>query len=207
MIPGPPELFKCPSCDEILCRGSIMSGNTFGSRLFSDGKTISPMLPDFPQIAECLGCDEILWLEGNEVNEADLVYPDKIYVQRAKFLNAFKLNAAIHRGMAKNLAQEIYIRRYIVWAINDRVRSNEKIFPDDNFKNIWDENQSFLIDLLNENNIDHRFLLIEMYRNRGDFYKAYNLLMPVYTRKYMGIKEAFKFHIENKNQKLFEIII
>lgn len=40
MIPGPPELFKCPSCDEILCRGSIMSGNTFMSRLFSDGKTI-----------------------------------------------------------------------------------------------------------------------------------------------------------------------
>ena len=66
MIPGPPELFKCPSCDEILCRGSIMSGNTIGSRLFSDGKTISPMLPDFPQISECLGCDEIFWLEGNE---------------------------------------------------------------------------------------------------------------------------------------------
>ena len=39
-----------------------------------------------------------------------------------------------------------------------------------------------------------------MYRNRGDFYKAFNLLMPVYTKKYMGIKEAFKFHIENKNQ-------
>ena len=101
----------------------------------------------------------------------------------------------------------IISNQHIVWAINDIIRSNEMRMPEVDLKNLCDVNQRLLINLLIEDNINHRFLLIEKYRNRGDFYKANNLLMQVYSRKYMDIKEAFKFFLENKNQKLFEIIL
>jgi len=48
MLPGPNEYFKCSKCSQIVSRGSIASGNTFGAVLYSDGNQIAPMLPKFP---------------------------------------------------------------------------------------------------------------------------------------------------------------
>jgi len=62
MTPGPDYIYECPNCGSLLKRGSINSGNTFISTLYSDGKMIAPMLPEFPNLTKCRKCDSILWL-------------------------------------------------------------------------------------------------------------------------------------------------
>lgn len=53
MIPGPNYVYKCPNCSALLTRESIASGNSFGSKLFSDGKRIAPMNPELPNLTKC----------------------------------------------------------------------------------------------------------------------------------------------------------
>ena len=62
MIPGPEYIYKCPNCGNLLSRGSLMSGNTFGAKLFSDGKRITPMLPEFPNLTKCKKCNRFIWV-------------------------------------------------------------------------------------------------------------------------------------------------
>ena len=59
MKPGPDYIYKCPVCGKLVKRGSLMSGNTFGAKLYSDGKNDAPMLPDFPNLSKCAKCDTI----------------------------------------------------------------------------------------------------------------------------------------------------
>jgi len=59
---GPDYIYECPNCGCFLKRGSIISGNTFRSTLYSDGKRIAPMLREFPNLTKCRKCNSILWL-------------------------------------------------------------------------------------------------------------------------------------------------
>ena len=62
MLPGPDYIYECPKCQNHVVRGSLTSGNTFGQKLFSDGKTIAPMLPRFPDLTKCPKCKTIFWM-------------------------------------------------------------------------------------------------------------------------------------------------
>ena len=62
MIPGPQYVYKCPSCGNLLQQESLMSGNTFGAHLYSDGKREAPMLPEFPAISRYRKCNLVFWL-------------------------------------------------------------------------------------------------------------------------------------------------
>lgn len=46
MLPGPTIIIACPLCGQYAKKRTIISGNTFGAKLWSDGKRISPMLPE-----------------------------------------------------------------------------------------------------------------------------------------------------------------
>ena len=70
--PGPDYIYECPKCSNLLKKASNASGNTFGSTLYSDGKMIAPMLPEFPNLTKCTKCDTILWLsEMKEIGTCD----------------------------------------------------------------------------------------------------------------------------------------
>ena len=64
MLPGPTLVFKCPKCENFTTRGSLLSGNTMGARMFSDGKIIAEMLPEFPAITKCWNCNTFYWLDN-----------------------------------------------------------------------------------------------------------------------------------------------
>ena len=56
MNPGPAQILTCPYCGahkEIL---SLLSGNTFGQKVWSDNKTIAPMLPRVSFVQKCPSC-------------------------------------------------------------------------------------------------------------------------------------------------------
>jgi len=56
MNPGPAQILTCPYCGahkEVL---SLLSGNTFGQKVWSDNKTIAPMLPRVSFVQKCPSC-------------------------------------------------------------------------------------------------------------------------------------------------------
>lgn len=66
MKPGPIYIYQCPNCDKLMSQWSILSGNTFGATLYSDGKMIAPMLSELPRISKCKKCGFFTWLNKLE---------------------------------------------------------------------------------------------------------------------------------------------
>jgi predicted nucleic-acid-binding Zn-ribbon protein len=74
---GPDLYYKCPKCGKTSFRGSLLSGNTFGGKFFSDGKLIAPMLPEFPAIIRCKNCKDFYWLsDENQIDGSEILGAD-----------------------------------------------------------------------------------------------------------------------------------
>lgn len=56
-----------------------MSGNTFGSHLWSDGYMHAPMLPEMVRVTRCPGCRRIYWLaDAQEVG----IVPEPVFEEQ-----------------------------------------------------------------------------------------------------------------------------
>lgn len=66
MIPGPLVIRKCSFCRNLIAEDTVISGNTFGARYWTDGKMEAPMLPDAPWLVKCQHCNSLLWLDEQE---------------------------------------------------------------------------------------------------------------------------------------------
>jgi len=53
MMPGPYQIIACPKCKGLQQYRTLASGNTFGTRLWTDGKRIARMLPLPPAVVKC----------------------------------------------------------------------------------------------------------------------------------------------------------
>ena len=53
---GNPQILTCPFCGKEKEIMSLVSGNTFGSELWSDNKQIAPMLPEISYVQKCPHC-------------------------------------------------------------------------------------------------------------------------------------------------------
>jgi len=78
MISGPAEFFKCPNCGQVYTRGSLISGNSSGEILYSDGKSKALMNPDFPLIEKCKNCGKFFWLDYENQIEINKKNKNKI---------------------------------------------------------------------------------------------------------------------------------
>lgn len=73
MKPGPEQVVACPTCGMLERRRTLISGNTLGARVWSDGKVVAPMLPKNPDVVLCHGCGECYWLaDARAVGTIDL---------------------------------------------------------------------------------------------------------------------------------------
>jgi len=83
----------------------MISGNTFGARTFSHGKTIAPMLPEFPNITRCSKCKTIFWLKRAkkiaELNFSDPLWQNIKYDEEAKFLTTKEYIEALKKKSIK----------------------------------------------------------------------------------------------------------
>jgi hypothetical protein len=61
MKPGPDIIVACPRCGHRAMVPTLMSGNTFGARHWTDGYVEAPMLPRQPPIAVCRKCRHVYW--------------------------------------------------------------------------------------------------------------------------------------------------
>jgi hypothetical protein len=114
MIPGPYR----PKCESLVFRKNLLSGNTCGATLFSDGKQIAPMLPEFPAIVKCSACNVIFWInDKNKIGEREphrLVENVKAGKAKgssiAKFMSTDEYQEAIDLKIYKNKKELKFLR-------------------------------------------------------------------------------------------------
>jgi hypothetical protein len=110
MMPGPDYVYQCPNCGNLITCGSLSSGNTFGAKIYSDGKRIAPMLPEFPDLTKCRKCNSIFWLsklkKGGTIEWYDNINSDWQYADKAQFLKIDDYFEALDKGLAEDKEEE-----------------------------------------------------------------------------------------------------
>jgi len=179
MLPGPDYIYACPGCGHKIICSSIMSGNTFGGHLWSDGRGIFPMLPDIPEMVECPKCKTIFWFkELNNPEIVDFGYSDDKREDRseARIPTQRTCERALKSKLYKTDKDEMYLRQRLWWAYNDKVRFSEgkKISP----LNIsrYRNNLMGLLSLLDMASDEHQIMAAEINRNLGWFPEAIEIL-------------------------------
>ena len=210
MIPGPNYIYKCPNCPNLLYRGSLVSGNTFGAKLYSDGKQEAPMLPEFPSITQCPKCKTIFWIDKvKEVGEMDVwdrnENPQWKDVKRAEFLPIQQYFTAIENKLYDSENEEIFIRLRIWWSFNDRVRKGKPLFKNEHEETQWLENVHGLLRLFDPADVSHRIMTAELYRNMGQFDKCKEVLSSISDSKFDWLTKKFISECDKGNNMVFEL--
>ena len=209
MLPGPDIIYECPTCKSHISRGSIMSGNTFGATFYSDGSRYAPMLPEFPQITKCTKCNTIFWIEDAQqvgkrawgmFNRED--YPTAV---KAGFLNIDEYFEALENGLWRSKDDEFYIRQRILWKFNNRVKSGQPLFNDEQEKKLWRDNINLLLLLIDYENTNQKILAAELNRNLGNFENCLDILNTIKDPELDWIKNAFSEECKKKNTEVFEL--
>lgn len=165
MLPAHSALLRCPHCGALKEVLQLMSGNTFGATLWSDGKEIAPMLPRVSRIQRCPTCGKYFFYSldvtagtsnryGSQSGELPLEYLKEAFAQ---------IQSIGH--------YEYSFRMAILWAFNDRYGDMEQL-------DIPIEEWAYHVDNVHhlvQMDID-ALLRAELFREIGDFDKAIQIL-------------------------------
>lgn len=201
MILGEKLAYQCTKCEQILFNDTLMSGNNFGSTLWSDGYQEAPMLPEFPNLTICPSCQTFLWLNkmtplGQDNSDEELSNhevhhgTERTYDETenlnfsqgtdAEFLTLTQYFSALDQKICNTKEDEIFIRLRIHWGYNHRARKNKPMFTSETEEVQWQENAAALVKLLGTDTINHLLLKIDIERSLGNFDAAQKLLkLPV----------------------------
>lgn len=213
MLPGPDLIYKCPHCENLLKRGSLTSGNTFNSKLYSDGKQVAPMLPDFPNLTKCKKCNNIFWLsdlkpigeygkyrgyEGRNNIEKSLWE----IAESVTFLDVYELFRALK--MTDDLKREKNIRIWIWWAFNDRIREEgNNLFVDTNDQKLWEENCKDLLNVLDDADFNEKLMIADLYRNLGEFDRCIEIIDSIEHDNLNWAKDPMKYLAKKSISRVF----
>ncbi len=211
MQPGPDHFYRCAKCDHLLRQESISSGNTFGATIYSDGKYIAPMMPEFADLSKCRSCKHIFWVSKAKViaehypHEVETLSPEWQNAHMLEFLTINEYFRALDQGLATTPEEELYIRKQILWAFNDRVRKGKALFRAKKDPDRWEENLDKLLDLLTPDDVDEKIMIAEIYRNKEDFKKCLELIGSIKQSEYSWIKAPFRRACRNKNREVCQL--
>lgn len=197
MIPGPDQVIACPYCSVLAKHMTLVSGNTIGARVWTDGKRVAPMLPRLPSVVECRSCGECFWLAdakkvgtvkhyglgGEQVDPAWAAAPGLQEPTEEAYYRALR------KGLAANPKQERTLRILTWWRGNDTVRET----PDSEDARVAGgsearrENLEALARLLDEGDENDRVMKAEVFRELGEFESALQLLERVTKPEYGAV--------------------
>lgn len=197
MTPGPTYVYRCPNCDNLISRGSVSSGNTLDIRVYSDGRRIAPMMPQFPSITRCKKCNNFFWIrDAAEVawyEPGQVVKFEWLNAQQAYFLTVYEYAEALNKQFAANLEEEKYIRIRIWRGFNDRVREGGELFTNSDDERLWKDNIHKLLSLLDPEDDNQKLIMAELHRNYGHFDECLGILNfldhPEMTRVIAAIRK------------------
>lgn len=169
MKPGPTIIRKCAACGKRLAEGTMLSGNTYGARYWTDGRMIAPMLPDALWLVKCGHCDALGWLEDLE-RLGELAYDhaeaaDLTGVRPVMTPGMEDFLSALARGLAgHSRKKQRYLRQQAWWAGNDRRREGDADAP---LSEAECRNLEALLPLLRATMQEDRLMRAEVLRELG----------------------------------------
>lgn len=128
MLPGSPQIIACPNCGRFLRRRTWQSGNTFGVKLYTDGRQVAPMMPWEPPVCRCAHCHEFFWISkaskvGTLDDDEDSLLPSEWKdAPEAMEASEAEYYQAINSGFAKDRDEEHRLRMLAWWRSNDSHR-------------------------------------------------------------------------------------
>lgn len=209
MLPGPNLIYKCPNCDNLLKNQSLLSGNTFDGKIYSDGKRIYPLLPEFPDLTKCKKCEHIFWLsKSREIgsyswdDQQNLLW---LNADNAEFLTIDEYFIALSISEAHDRSEEFYNRQRVWWAFNDRVRNGNDLYNSEEEKTIWESNINGLIKILDPDDVSQLIMIAELNRNLGNFEISLTIFESLDKPFLDWLKDAFIKKCSAKNQLVFQL--
>ncbi|MRR30334.1 hypothetical protein EG834_08425 [bacterium] len=170
---------ECPHCKVHVVEEATLSGNTIGSKIYTDGKREAKMLPDHPALVKCPVCGGLFWVE--EAVKVDMGFDaaeNKLPVMapKEKEIQDFLAGSTL----AKN--KDIYLRLRLWWKANDAWRyipDAKPAFSPEQVKNL-----EALSALMDESEPGHRILKAEIARELGRFDECLDLLAYQFEERY-----------------------
>lgn len=212
MLPGPILVYKCSNCENLISKGSLRSGNTFGATIYSDGKMHAPNNPEFPSIIKCSKCKAIFWLNdenfiGHEVlpgSENIMEEYEGIEIERSKFLTLKEYAEALKVKAFKTVHEEIYIRQRIWWGFNHRKQKGTSFFKSKSEELFWLANINRLLELFDPTDVYQRIFIAELNRHLGNFDACMKIIDSLDDdSQWLRYKNYYSEDCKNKNTKVF----
>ena len=117
---------------------------------------------------------------------------------RVEGLTLKELNRAINKGLGNTKERELYLRKHLWWAVNDKENENK----DAPIKKIKQNNFIGMEALLSQANPEDCIMKAEIKRQSGDFQEALKYLTDL-PEEYRWVSEQIKQEINMKNIKVF----
>jgi hypothetical protein len=109
MKPGPTIIIACPNCGQYAKKKTLLSGNNFGTELWSEGKRVLAILPVFPSLVICKKCNQFYWVkDAKEVESVEYQLTNKGKWKNIKFVE-FPAFSQYFKAL-KTIPEEKYIR-------------------------------------------------------------------------------------------------
>lgn len=221
MLPAPAQLYKCPHCGKTKPMLSLMSGNTFGGELWSDGRAIYPMLPKLSTIQKCSHCGrysllrkwrdtgktskksfgetgELTYSEAKEAYvelSASMSDPSEISAISVSFVQAY--NDQFRRPRPRKAIQE----NKLIDSISGAFCSPQE---EDILLVIKATKQA--IETLDDSE-DNRLLKAELLRELGRWGEARRVLGTITNSDKKWIVDILTYHIALKDGRLLPLVI
>lgn len=202
MVPGPNQIVACPSCGALAKYGTLASGNTFGARIWTDGRRHYPMLPRAPAVVKCRHCNIVHWLsEARKVGRVELWGKELQAVPSAwrsaenvQEPDEFQYYEALRAGLARTREQERNLRIFAWWRANDAYREIGHVSFETEPKGspAREENLQALLLLLNESDEGDILMKVEVYRELQAWPQAEALLNRVWTADYSTVSAQIR---------------
>ena len=194
-------IYKCPQCGELTGSHQLISTNTLGARIYSDGYTSGVMYDESPAITKCGKCSTIYWLEKNIIGEYNMYTTKNPEWQKAtdpEELEGDDLFMAVKDKVYTTKEEELYLR-YQLWVNLNRQELNK------GEQKIYESNCKKLIKLYNMENIDEKLRIAELYRNIGNFAECVNILKTVKNKDYSRTKKLLLEESKKENRETIRL--
>ena len=204
MNPGNAKIIKCPFCGTKKEVMTLLSGNTFGARIWSDAKRIAPMLPEVSIVQKCPKCGKYYLNVGqpDEYGEDISFELGTLSYQEWKEAYFQFMNDKEYKVFAEHLKLEL------IQAYNDCFREDSISVPapgdDDFIAGIIKE----YIDSKDWNEITP-LLKAELYREAGEMENCSKVLSEIDQETLQDFEtkifEAIKEKMEQGDRRVFEL--
>ncbi len=197
MLPGPDQIVACPHCHGLAKYRTLVSGNTFGAQVWSDGKQVAPMLPRPPAIVRCRHCAECYWLYdakeigtqepwGREDDPVDPAWKNAEYIEEPTEAEYY---SALEGNLASDRERERSLRVLAWWRRNDafRGRSHAADGAVPEASEPFKSNLRALAELLDAGDENDLVMKAEVLRELGEFEAAAGVLHRIASREYRDV--------------------